>query len=74
MHIRKGGALLAVAATVIAALSSGVEASMQYNINLESAIGEQTMVEQTSSQSINFWTNFRSFSWGLFLGLPGVNT
>ena len=32
------------------------------------------MVEQTPAAPINFWTNFRSFSWGLFLGLPGVYT
>ena len=66
MHIRKG--VFVAVAGVFATLFSVTQAS----INLESTIVKEMNVEQ--AQTINFWSNFRTFSWGLFLGIPGTST
>lgn len=62
MHIRTA---LLMAASVL--LSSTVSASF----TLESSLSNHHFDLEQVAQPINFWTNLRSFSWGLFLGVPG---
>ena len=59
MHIR----------TAILMASSLLLSTVSASFNLES---NHFNLEQVA-QPINFWTNLRSFSWGLFLGIPGNN-
>ncbi len=62
MHIRTAAFLLAASSLLLNPATA--------SISLESPLDASHMnLEQT--QQINFWTSFRSFSWGLFLGLPG---
>lgn len=62
MHIRTA---LLLATSVL--FTSTVSASL----NLESTLGSNHFTVEQVAQPINFWTNLRSFSWGLFLGVPG---
>ena len=60
MQIQKGVILFAAVLAV-----SSASASVEFHPELEQ------LAPPTPTPSFNFWTNLRSFSWGLTLGIPG---
>ena len=61
MHIRT--AVMMASALLLSAVCA--------SFNLESNFGQNHFNLEQTAQPINFWTNLRSLSWGLFLGVPG---
>ena len=61
MHIRT--AIMMASALLLSTASA--------SFNLESNFGSNHFYLEQTAQPITFWTNLRSFSWGLFLGVPG---
>lgn len=62
MHIRT--AIMMASALLLSTVSAS------FNLELKFGQDHHSYLEQ-NAQPINFWTNLRSFSWGLFLGVPG---
>ena len=68
MHIRKG--IVVLAATLAMYLGSSL-ASQQLETCMHTHLEEEQPVLTQTAAPFNFWTNLRSFSWGVFIGVPG---
>ena len=61
MHIRTA---LLMGSTLLLSAVSG-------SLNLESNFATNHFNLEQAAEPITFWTNLRTFSWGMFLGVPG---
>ena len=71
MHIRSG---IVVLATTLALLLNSASASQQLETCMHQHVEDEQarpLLGQGAAAPFNFWTNLRSFSWGIFLGVPG---